>query len=513
MVERTVTVGLSGLSPEEVVAVSRQGAPVNLSEPARRAMRAARHHVERLAAGETPVYGISTGFGALSTRHIDRHDRARLQLSLIRSHAAGAGAPVEDDLVRATMLLRLRTLASGITGVRPLVAESFIAMLNAGITPLVPEFGSLGCSGDLAPLAHCALVAMGEGEARGRDGSVAPARELLGRVDLEPLVLEEKEGLGLINGTEGMLAMLILYGSDLRQLLKLVDITAAMSTEALLGTDRAFSSHLIALRPQPGQAESADNLCRLLTGSKLVASHRNNDDRVQDAYSIRCAPQVAGAARDTLSHAEAVARRELEARIDNPVVLEDGAVESNGNFHGAPLGYVLDFLAIAVADVGSMSERRTDRMLDVARSGGLPAFLALDPGVDSGLMIAHYTQAALVAENKRLAVPASTDSIPTSAMQEDHVSMGWAAGRKLRRAVVNLRRVLAVELLAASRALELRAPLEPAPATGAVMEEVRSRTGGVGHDRVISELISKVEGLISEGAVIAAAESEIGPLR
>jgi histidine ammonia-lyase len=330
---------------------------------------------------------------------------------------------------------------------------------------------------------------------------------------IEPVELAEKEGLALINGTDGMLAMLVLAGHDLHRLLRTADVAAAMSVEALLGTDRVFAADLQGLRPHPGQAASATNLRLLLAGSGVVASHRGPDcTRVQDAYSLRCAPQVHGAARDTLAHAETVASRELAAAIDNPVVTPDGRVESNGNFHGAPLGYVLDFLAIATADLASISERRTDRFLDIARSGGLPAFLADDPGVDSGHMIGQYTQAAIVSELKRLAVPASVDSIPSSAMQEDHVSMGWNAGRKLRRAVDGLGRVLAVELLTAARALDLRAPLEPAAGTRAVRDAIRAHVPGPGTDRYLAPEIDAVVELVRDGTIVAAAESAVGPL-
>jgi histidine ammonia-lyase len=331
---------------------------------------------------------------------------------------------------------------------------------------------------------------------------------------LEPVELEAKEGLALINGTDGMLGMLVLAIADLRRLLKTVDISAAMSVEAQLGTDRVFAADLQALRPHPGQAASAANLTRILADSGVVASHRGPDcNRVQDAYSLRCAPQVAGAARDTVEHAAQVASRELDSSVDNPVVLDDGRVESNGNFHGAPVGYVLDFLAIVAADVASMSERRTDRFLDKARSHGLPPFLAGDPGVDSGHMIAQYTQAAIVSEMKRLAVPASVDSIPSSAMQEDHVSMGWSAGRKLRRAVDGLTRVVAIEVLTAARALDLRGPLQPSPATGAVLALLRTRVEGPGPDRHLSPEIEAAYELVASGAVLAAVEETIGDLR
>src|ERR1700754_244050 len=509
-----VTVGTGPVSPAEILAVAREGAGVVLSADAERTIAASREVVEALASDVRPHYGVSTGFGALATRHIPVQLRGQLQRSLVRSHAAGSGPEVEREVVRALMLLRLSTLATGRTGVRPETARVYAAMLSAGITPVVREFGSLGCSGDLAPLAHCALAAMGEGEVRDAAGVLQPAGRALAAAGVVPGVLEEKEGLALINGTDGMLGMLVLACADLRRLLRTADVVAGMSVEALLGTDAVFAPDLQALRPHPGQAESAANLRVLLAGSEVMASHRTPEcTRVQDAYSLRCAPQVHGAARDTLSHAESVAGRELSAAIDNPVVTEDGRVESNGNFHGAPLGYVLDFLAIAVADVASMSERRTDRFLDVARSQGLPAFLADDPGVDSGHMIAQYTQASIVAELKRLAVPASVDSIPTSAMQEDHVSMGWAAARKLRRALDGLTRVLGGELLTAARALDLRAPLAPAPATAAVRDRLRAEVSGPGPDRWLAPEMDAAADLVSTGSALGAAEAVTGPLR
>jgi len=390
-------------------------------------------------------------------------------------------------------------MCSGRTGVRPVVAETYAAILNAGITPRVLEFGSLGCSGDLAPLSHCALVLMGEGRAFGPDGIEAPVAQLLKEAGIEPVELREKEGLALINGTDGMLGMLILALADADQLLDQADLVAAMSVEGQLGTDQVFRPELHEnLRPHPGQTISAANMFAALKGSEIVASHREGDGVVQDAYSLRCAPQVAGAVRDTVEHARLVASREIRAIIDNPVVLENGEVTSNGNFHGAPVAYVLDFLAIALADLGSISERRTDRFLDAARNRGLPPFLADDPGVDSGLMIAQYTQAALVSENKRLANPASVDSIPSSAMQEDHVSMGWHAGIKLRKALDNTRRVLAIELTAAARAIELRAPSKPAAKTGALIQILRKTVPGMGPDRELSSELEAAYQLLLE---------------
>jgi len=511
----TVTLGGEDLTFADVVAVARAGARVELSAESLSALGQGRATVEKLAAAATPTYGISTGFGALATRHIDPELRAQLQRALIRSHAAGMGPLVEPEVIRALMLMRLKTLATGHTGVRPVVAETMAALLNSGVTPAVREYGSLGCSGDLAPLAHVALVLMGEGEVIDADGKEIETGPVLAAHGITPVVLEPKEGLALINGTDGMLGMLILALRDFEQLLKLADLTAAMSVEALLGTDRVFRPELHAIRPHPGQAASAANLLKLLDGSGVMASHRGPDcNRVQDAYSLRCAPQVAGAARDTLTHAATVAQRELISIIDNPVVLlGEDRVESNGNFHGAPVAFVLDFLAIAAAEVGSIAERRTDRMLDVARSHGLPPFLADDPGVDSGLMIAQYTQAALVSENKRLAAPASVDSIPSSAMQEDHVSMGWSAARKLRSVLDNLTRILSVELLTAARALDLRAPLQPAPGTAAAVAVLRANgVGGPGPDRYLSIELRAAEAAVRSGAVLEAVENTVGVL-
>jgi histidine ammonia-lyase len=502
------------LRPDEVVAVAREGQGAVLTDEAIAEISKSREIIDHLAQADVPYYGVSTGFGALATRHIPAQRRAQLQRSLIRSHAAGSGDEVEREVVRALMLLRLSTLATGRTGVRPQTAAAYAAMLDAGITPVVREYGSLGCSGDLAPLAHCALALMGEGDVRTADGALRPAADALRDAGIEPVEFAEKEGLALINGTDGMLGMLILAVHDLTRLLRTADVAAAMSVEALLGTDRVFAADLQAMRPHPGQAASAANLRALLAGSGVVASHRGPDcTRVQDAYSLRCSPQVHGAVRDTLAHASAVAERELAATIDNPVITMDGRVESNGNFHGAPVAYVLDFLAIATADAASISERRTDRFLDVARNGGLSAFLADDPGVDSGHMIAQYTQAAIVSELKRLAVPASVDSIPSSAMQEDHVSMGWNAARKLRRAVDGYARVLAVEVLTASRALDLRAPLEAAAGTGAVRDLVRERVPGPGTDRYLAPEIDAVMELVRSDALVAAAESAAGTLK
>ncbi|WP_432134844.1 MULTISPECIES: histidine ammonia-lyase [unclassified Streptomyces] len=512
-----------GVTAADVLAVARGGARVELSAEAVAALAAAREIVDALAAKPDPVYGVSTGFGALATRHISQELRTQLQRNIVRSHAAGMGPRVEREVVRALMFLRLKTVCSGHTGVRPEVARTMADILNAGITPVVHEYGSLGCSGDLAPLSHCALTLMGEGEAEGPDGVVRPAAELLAEHGIAPVELREKEGLALLNGTDGMLGMLVMALADLDTLYKSADITAALSLEALLGTDKVLAPELHAIRPHPGQGDAAANMLAVLKGSGLTGHHQDDAPRVQDAYSVRCAPQVAGAGRDTMAHARLVAERELAAAVDNPVVLPGdgsdgfaggGRVESNGNFHGAPVAYVLDFLAIAAADLASIAERRTDRLLDKNRSHGLPPFLADDAGVDSGLMIAQYTQAALVSELKRLAVPASADSIPSSAMQEDHVSMGWSAARKLRTAVDNLTRVIAVELYAATRAVELREGLTPAPATRAVIDAAREAgVGGPGPDRFLAPDLAAADAFVRDGRLVAAAETVTGPLR
>ena len=508
----TVTLRGVGLTEGQVVDVARHGEKVALAAAARSRMERSRLRVERAASSREPVYGVSTGFGALAGTRVAPLRQPELQLSLIRSHAAGMGPPVDSEVVRATMLLRARTLAMGMSGVRPIVAEALIAMLNAEITPVVPRYGSVGCSGDLAPLAHIGLALVGEGDVTDAEGELKPAASALKAARLKRLKLETKEGLALINGTDGMLGMLSLACADADLCFKTADVTAAMSAEALLGTDRPFQSRLHEIRPHPGQLASAANLVLMMRGSGIVASHRHSHHAVQDSYSVRCSPQVAGAARDTLDFARRVAAVELASAVDNPVVLETGEVESTGNFHGEPLAFAADFMAIAVAEVGAIAERRVDRLLDPHRSEGLPPFLAEEPGVNSGLMVAQYTAAALVAENRRLAAPASVDSIPTSGMQEDHVSMGWGAALKLRTVLDNVRHILAVELLAAARAQDLRRPLEASPATTAVRDLLRKHVPGVGPDRYLAPELAAAEELIRSGAILEAAESVTGRL-
>jgi histidine ammonia-lyase len=508
----TVVVEGHGVRIADVVAVARHGARVQLGSTARSAMARSAALVDGFVASDAPVYGVTTGFGSLANTLIPRERTAELQVALVRSHATGMGEPVEQEVVRALLLLRGRSLALAYSGARPELADLQFELLNHGIVPVVREHGSLGASGDLAPLSHCALALIGEGEVWAAGGGFEPTATAMQRAGLKPVVLRAKEGLALINGTDGILGMLCLALHDLSELARMADVTAAMTVEGLLGTDRAFAADLQALRPQVGQAVSARNLTCLLAGSAIVASHREGDSRVQDAYSLRCTPQVHGAALDTMAHARTIAERELEAAIDNPMILADGRVESCGNFHGAPVGFVCDFLAIAASEMCAIAERRTDRLLDKARSHGLPPFLSTDAGVNSGLMIAHYTQAAMAMEAQRLAVPASTQSLPTSAMQEDHVSNGWAAARKLRRSVDTLRRVLAVELVASAAAIDLRGPLQPAAGTGAALSVLRERVAGPGPDRWLSPDLRAAEQLIADGTVLDRVESVVGTL-
>jgi len=508
----TVTISGDDLTFADVLAVARSDAPVALAQVAYERLRASRAHVDAVADGERPVYGITTGFGGLARVLIPAAERVPMQHAILRSHAAGIGPPVEREVVRAMMLLRAATLAKGYSGVRPMLVEGLIALLNAGITPYVPAFGSLGASGDLAPLSHAALCLLGEGQVVAEDGALGTATTALAAAGIASLALEAKEGLALINGTDGMLGMLVMACDDALGLCRTADVAAALTIEALLGTDRPFAPELQALRPHPGQARSAANLLRLLAASPLVAAHDDATHGVQDAYSLRCHPQVIGAARDTLAFAVQIAERELAAAIDNPVILRDGTVASVGNFHGEPLAFACDFLAIAAAEVGAIAFARIDRLLDRTRSRGLPAFLTENPGVNSGLMIAQYTAAALVAENRRLCHPASVDSMATSAMQEDHVSLGWAAARNLRQILANVARILAVEAVCATHAIDLRSPLRPGPAGSAALALIRTRIPPPGPDRYLAPDLAAAETLVRTGQLCAAVEAVVGPL-
>ncbi|MEW6153823.1 MAG: histidine ammonia-lyase [Actinomycetota bacterium] len=498
-----VVLGPWPLSVPEVVAVARDHEPVEVSPEVEPAMAGAGQAVSEAVAGGRTFYGVTTGFGALAATRVAPEQAARVQYALVQSHAAGMGRDIDGEVVRAMQLLKARTLAAGRSGVRPALVQAIADLLNAGVTPAVPEMGSLGASGDLAPLAHAALVLMGSGWVTDGRGGRADAGPALAAAGLAPVTLGPKEGLALINGTEGMLAHLCLALADLDVLLPTLDVTCALSVEALRATDAPFAEKAHELRPHPGQRASAANLRALLAGSPVVASHRNLDHAVQDAYSLRCAPQVHGACRDVVAWARSVVDVELGSVTDNPVVLDDGTVMSTGNFHGQPLAFAADFLAIALADVASIAERRVDRLMDPARSDGLPPFLAPEAGVNSGFMLAHYTAAALVNRLRGHASPSSCDSVPTSAGQEDHVSMGWNGCLSLRLAVADAMRVAAVELVCAAEAVELRG-IPPARATGAALAALRRRVPRMDADRFLAPDLAAAEDLVRSGALLRA---------
>ena len=484
---------------------------MEVGETARQRMAASRAVVDDLDRRDRVVYGVTTGFGALADRAIGREHRSTLQAAVVRSHAAGMGPPLDAEVVRGMLLLRARTLCAGYSGVRPALVEAMVALLNAGVVPHVPELGSLGASGDLAPLAHAALCLLGEGWVVGPGGAAEPAAPALAAAGLEAVTVEPKEGLALINGTDAMAATLAMAVADVEALLVAADCACAMSVEALLATESAYDEEVVALRPAPGQQASAANLRLLLSGSPLVASHRASHHAVQDAYSLRCAPQVHGAARDLCAVARTTVERELAAVVDNPLVLVDrGEVVSSGNFHGQGLAYAADMLASLCADLAAISERRVDRLLDPARSRGLPAFLSADPGVNSGLMIAQYTAAGCVTALRAAAAPIATQSVPVSAGQEDHVSMGWTAALRTRRCVDDLRRVLAVETVAAAQALELRRPQRPGPGTAALLASLRRRVPRLEADRPLAGDLAAAEGWLAEGGWRTAVESACG---
>jgi histidine ammonia-lyase len=498
------------LTLEDLESVARTRRAVSLSPAARETVARSRRVVDDAVARGDVVYGVTTGFGSFADVLIPRDRLEELQLNLVRSHAAGVGEALDEAETRALMVLRANVLAKGYSGIRPETLDLLIAMINRGVHPVVPSQGSVGASGDLAPLAHLALALVGEGTCATERG-VVPGADALKAAGLAPAVLQAKEGLALINGTQLMSAAAGLALVEAGRLARTADVVAALSTDALKGTDVAFDPRIHAARPHPGQAASARNLRTLLAGSAIRESHRDCG-KVQDAYSLRCIPQVHGAVRDALGFARGTLEVELNAGTDNPMVFADtGELLSGGNFHGAPVAMAADLLAIAMATLGSISERRIERLVNPALSG-LPAFLAREGGVQSGLMLAHVTAAALASENKTLAHPASVDSIPTSANKEDHVSMGVGAARKAARAVANARRILAVELLAACEALEFRRPLKSSPALHAAYGLVRQRVPAYDRDRSPAPDIEALAELVRGGAVLAAASSVCGTL-
>jgi histidine ammonia-lyase len=511
----TAEVALTGddLSLEDVWAVAVERRPAAaLSDDAREQMRAARRVVERAAHGSHEhTYGVNTGFGRFVSKQIPEELTEELQLRLLRSHACGVGEPYPDSVVRAAMLLRANALAKGNSGARVETVELLLECLNRGVLPFVPARGSVGASGDLAPLAHLALPLVGEGLAW-VEGELVSGGEALSRVGLEPVRLRAKEGLSLINGTQFMAAQATLALVRARRLARIADCACALSLEALQGSRNSFIPQVHALRPLRGQGASARNVIRLLEESAINESHRWCD-KVQDAYSLRCAPQVHGASRDLLDYVEYTVTVELNAATDNPLVLvEEDMLVSAGNFHGQPLAFALDALAMAVAELASISERRLERLVNPNLSDGLPAFLTSDGGLNSGFMIPQYVSAALVSENKSLCHPASVDSIPTSAGQEDHVSMGNAAGLKAWQVVANSERALAIELLAGAQAIEFLAPLEPGRGAQATYEHVRTLSPRLRDDRSLSSDIEAVADSVRDGSLLAAVEAEIGEL-
>jgi histidine ammonia-lyase len=507
------TLALDGgpLTLDDLEAVARERRKVALSPAATARLRAGRKFVDRLAGGKEPIYGITTGVGKLKDVVIPPTKRAALQRNLVLSHAAGVGAPLSEAETRAMLLLLAASLARGASGVRPLVVETLVTCLNHGVHPVVPEQGSVGSSGDLAPLAHVAACLIGEGEAWS-NGRRVPAAEALNGAGMKPLALETKEGLALLNGTHLMAALGGLAVLDAGRLARLADVAGAMSLEALMGTNAAFDARIHALRPHPGQVAVAANLRKLTAESGVIESHRDCT-RVQDAYSLRCMPQVHGSAREAIGFARAILERELGAVTDNPLVFPaDGVVLSGGNFHGEVLGLGLDTLAMGLAQLAGISERRSDRLVNPLTNEGLPPFLAHAGGVNSGYMIAQYTAAALVAELKTLAHPSAIDSIPTSGLQEDYNAMGGGAALKARRAVATARRVVAIELLLAAQALDLRAPLVPGRGSRAARAAVRRRIPPLDGDRYLKADLDAALALVEEGSVLAAAESAVGGL-
>jgi histidine ammonia-lyase len=500
------------LTPEAVLAVAREGAGVELAPAARRRITASRAFIDRLGHDSAPVYGVTTGVGKLKDTVIPPADRARLQRNLVLSHAGGVGAALAEDEVRAVLLLLAASLGRAASGVRPEVVDLLVACLNRRLHPVVPELGSLGSSGDLAPLAHVAACLIGEGEAW-LEGRRLTGREALARAGLAPLTLASKEGLALLNGTHLMTGVGALALLDAATLARLADVTGAMSLEALMGTNAAFDARIHALRPHPGQLASAANLRLLTAESGIIASHRDCT-RVQDAYSLRCMPQVHGSARQAIALAREVLGRELGSVTDNPLVFPgDGQVLSGGNFHGEPLGLALDTLAIGLAQLAGISERRVDRLVNPLTNEGLPPFLAAGGGVNSGYMIAQYVAASLTAECKRLAQPASVDSIPASGLQEDYNAMAAASALKARTAVRHLRQILAIELVLAAQALDYRAPLTPGRGSAAARAAVRARIAPLGDDRPLKGDLDAALALVEEQAVLRAVEAAVGPLQ
>jgi histidine ammonia-lyase len=508
---KTIFLGVAGMTLENLVAIARKGTRVQLTADAEKQIQKSRLLIERWVQEERRIYGITTGFGALSDVAISKKDTRRLQKNILMSHAAGVGRPFDEETVRAILALRIKDLARGHSGIRLSTVQQLVALLNWGVSPLIPEKGSVGASGDLAPLAHLGLVLIGMGEAFFK-GQRLSGRQALNKCGLKPLELEAGEGLALVNGTQVMTAVggLALYDAGL--LAKLTDIAAAMSLEVLMGSRTEFDSKIHEVRPHPGQAAAADNMARITQQSEIITSHKDCG-RVQDAYTLRCSPQVHGASRDAIRYCRDVIETEMNSSTNNPLIFADTQeFLLGGNFHGQPVAMAMDFLGIAVAELADISERRVERLVNPKLSG-LPAFLVDDGGLNSGLMLAQYTAAALVSENKVLCHPASIDSIPTSANKEDHVSMGTISARKCRDIVRNTEDVIAIELLCAAQALDLFTNMKPGKGTLAAYQAIRQTVSHLDKDRIISTDISAVKQLMRSGKILNAVEKKVGALQ
>ena len=512
LTKNVITIDSRSLTIKDVVNVARHNYHVTLSKEAIENINKAKKVVDKVILDNKVVYGVNTGFGAFCKKVISKENIKQLQKNLLLSHATGVDEPFQEDVVRAIILLRANTLASGNCGVRVELVQTLLDMLNAGVHPYIPQKGSVGASGDLAPLAHLGLVVIGEGEAYFK-GKLLTGSEALQLANIKPIELEAKEGLALINGTQVMTGVAAIVIDEAEAVIKTADIIAACTIDALKGSDAPFDKRLHELRPHPGQLKSAENLRHVMKNSQIRESHRNCD-HVQDAYSMRCAPQVHGASRDTIDYVKKVIEIEINSVTDNPIIFpETEEFISGGNFHGQPIALVMDYLGIALSEIANISERRIERMVNSKLSEHLPAFLVKDEGINSGFMITQYTAASLVSENKVLAHPASVDSIPTSANQEDHVSMGTISARKAQTILSNVEFVLAIELLCVAQALDFLRELKPGDGVEAVYELVREKVSYLDKDRVLHKDINLLKEMISAGIVLKKVEEKIGNLK
>ena len=508
---KTIYLGVEGMTLENLIAVARKGAQVQLTADAEKQVQKSRHLIEQWVQDEKRIYGITTGFGALSDVAISKGDTQQLQKNILMSHAAGVGKPFDEETVRAILALRIKDLARGHSGIRLSTIQHLVALLNWGVWPIIPQKGSVGASGDLAPLAHLALVLIGLGEAFYK-GQRLSGRQALSKCGLKPLQLESGEGLALVNGTQVMTAIGGLAVFDAIRLAKLTDIAAAMSLEVLMGSRTEFDPKIHEVRPHPGQTAVADNMARITQNSEIITSHKDCS-RVQDAYTLRCSPQVQGASRDAIQYCRKAIETEMNSSTNNPLIFSDSEeFLLGGNFHGQPVALAMDFLGMAVAELADISERRIERLVNPMLSG-MPAFLVDDGGLNSGFMLTQYTAAALVSENKVLCHPSSIDSIPTSANKEDHVSMGTISARKCREIVGNVEHVIAIELLCAAQALDLFTNMKPGEGTLAAYQAIRKAVPHLEKDRIISSDIATVKQLMRDGKILNAVEKKVGDLR